>query len=95
MKITWLQCQQKFTSLSVREQWLITVSGWIAIGFVGGFMVLEPQWLQLKSQTNSVQVMNNDVVATRNKITVLQRQLAQDPNKEIEAKIAQLNKKNA
>lgn len=95
MKITWLQCQQKFTSLSVREQWLITVSGWIAIGFVGGFMVLEPQWLQLKSQTNSVQVMNNDVVATRNKITVLQRQLDQDPNKEIEAKIAQLNKKNA
>ncbi|PTB33123.1 MSHA biogenesis protein MshJ [Photobacterium phosphoreum] len=95
MKITWLECQQKFTSLSVREQWLITVLGWITISFIGVFMVLEPQWLQLKSQTNSAQVMNNNVVATRNKITVLQRQLAQDPNKELEVKIAQLTEKNA
>ncbi|OBU33371.1 MSHA biogenesis protein MshJ [Photobacterium kishitanii] len=94
MRITWIECQQRFSGLSSREQWLIAISGWVAIGFIGVFMVLEPQWLQLKSQMNNVQTTTNNAIAIRNNITVLQRQLAQDPNKDIEVKIAQLTQKN-
>ncbi|WP_058120135.1 hypothetical protein [Photobacterium kishitanii] len=94
MRITWIECQQRFSGLSSREQWLIAISGWVAIGFIGVFMVLEPQWLQLKSQMNNVQTTMNNTIAIRNNITVLQRQLAQDPNKDIEVKIAQLTQKN-
>ncbi|PSU21851.1 MSHA biogenesis protein MshJ [Photobacterium kishitanii] len=94
MRITWIECQQRFSGLSSREQWLIAISGWVAIGFIGVFMVLEPQWLQLKSQMNNVQTTTNNAIAVRNNITVLQRQLAQDPNKDIEVKIAQLTQKN-
>ncbi|SMY36605.1 MSHA biogenesis protein MshJ [Photobacterium andalusiense] len=94
MKLTWSEYQQKFSNLSSREQWLIAISGWVAIGFIGVFMVLEPQWLQLKSQTNSVQTTANNVIATRNKITQLQRQLTQNPNQKIEAQIAQLDQQN-
>ncbi|KJG10537.1 MSHA biogenesis protein MshJ [Photobacterium kishitanii] len=94
MRITWIECQLRFSGLSSREQWLIAISGWVAIGFIGVFMVLEPQWLQLKSQMNNVQTTTNNAIAIRNNITVLQRQLAQDPNKDIEVKIAQLTQKN-
>ncbi|WP_163923345.1 MSHA biogenesis protein MshJ [Photobacterium sp. Alg240-V54] len=94
MTLTWSEYQQKFNNLSLREQWLIAISGWVAIGFIGVFTVLEPQWLQLKSQTNSVQTTANNVIATRNKITQLQRQLAQNPNQKVEAQIAQLEQKN-
>ncbi|CEO38003.1 hypothetical protein [Photobacterium kishitanii] len=94
MRITWIECQQRFSGLSSREQWLIAISGWVAIGFIGVLMVLEPQWLQLKSQMNNVQTTMNNTIAIRNNITVLQRQLAQDPNKDIEVKIAQLTQKN-
>lgn len=95
MKTIWLQCQQRFNGLSSREQWMIAIVGWVVIGFVGVFMVLEPQWLQTKNQTSRVLTTTNNVLATRNQVIVLQRQLTQDPNKNIEAKIEQLTQHNA
>ena len=95
MKIIWCEWQQRFSGLSAREQWLIAISGWMAIFFIGVFMVLEPQWLQLQNQTNTIRVTANNIITVKHDIQRLQQKLTQSPNKKIDNQINLLTSKDA
>ena len=95
MKIIWCEWQQRFSGLSSREQWLIAISGWIAIILIGVFMVLEPQWILLQNQTNTIDVAAKNIITVEHDIQRLQQKLAQSPNKKIDTQITSLTHKNA
>lgn len=90
----WQECQQRFNTLSLREQWLIAIAGWLSIIFVGFLLVVEPQLLRIQQDTNKLVSLENNVISARNQQLQLQRQLSEDPNASIQAKIEQLQLKN-
>ncbi|MGF1725762.1 MSHA biogenesis protein MshJ [Photobacterium nomapromontoriensis] len=90
----WLSLCDKFDMLTRREQWLIAVSGWIALLFVGFLLVIEPQMTRLESAKNQLISVNNSVMTKANQLLVTERKLKTDPDSEIDAKIAQLKQEN-
>ncbi|KJG05319.1 MSHA biogenesis protein MshJ [Photobacterium angustum] len=87
--IKWDELSQRFAALSVREQWLIAITGWFGILFIGYMLIIEPQ--MVTSQTVKMALMDtqNDMITAKNQLIVANRKLQQDPDKAINQKLAQ------
>lgn len=90
----WRELNQRFLILSSREQWLIAITGWIAILFISFMFIIEPQIERSDNIKISLLQTNNDIQTVQNKIIVAERKLALDPNKEIENKIIRYKQQN-
>ncbi|OAN16507.1 MSHA biogenesis protein MshJ [Photobacterium jeanii] len=86
----WYQLVDRFDELSQREQILIFISGWVALLFVGFIVVLEPQMNQLANAKLQVINTTNQLINSDNQITLMSRKLSQDPDVEVDQKIADL-----
>lgn len=91
----WLALCDKFEILTRREQWLIAISGWVVLLFVGVLLVIEPQMKQVAAAKGQLISLNNVMVSNTNQLLVMERKLKTDPNVDIDAKIAQLEQENA
>ncbi|WP_325891536.1 type 4a pilus biogenesis protein PilO [Grimontia sp. NTOU-MAR1] len=84
-----------FDALSIREQWMIAVAGWVAILGLGLFLFIEPAskaLAQLETQTLQSERTTDDLV-TLNRLK--QEKLHTSPNAELEAELAKLSKEIA
>lgn len=93
--MTWNELSQRFAALSVREQWLIAITGWFGIVFIGYMLVIEPQMQTAQSVKTNLMDTKNNLVTAQNQLIVANRKLKQDPDKEINQKLAQYRQQDA
>lgn len=90
----WRELNQRFLTLSRREQWLIAITGWVAIIFIGFMLVIQPQMVTSQNIKMSLLNANNDIQTVKNEIILAKRKLAINPNKELETKIEKYKQQN-
>lgn len=90
----WLELNQRFLTLSHREQWLIAVTAWVAILVVGFMFIIQPQITTSNNIKMSLIKTNNDIQTVQNELILAKRKLTLNPNKELENKIAQYKQQN-
>ncbi|KJF81119.1 MSHA biogenesis protein MshJ [Photobacterium angustum] len=87
--IKWDELSQRFAALSVREQWLIAITGWFGILFIGYMLIIEPQMVTSQTVKMALVDTQNDMITAKNQLIVANRKLQQDPDKAINQKLAQ------
>ncbi|EAS63642.1 type 4a pilus biogenesis protein PilO [Photobacterium angustum] len=87
--IKWDELSQRFAALSVREQWLIAITGWFGILFIGYMLIIEPQMVTSQTVKTALVDTQNDMITAKNQLIVANRKLQQDPDKAINQKLAQ------
>ncbi|PQJ67990.1 type 4a pilus biogenesis protein PilO [Photobacterium angustum] len=87
--IKWDELSQRFAALSVREQWLIAITGWFGILFIGYMLIIEPQMVTSQTVKTALVDTKNDMITAQNQLIVANRKLQQDPDKAINQKLAQ------
>ncbi|MCD9529946.1 type II secretion system protein GspM [Photobacterium carnosum] len=90
----WRELNQRFLTLSRREQWLIAITGWVAIIFIGFMLVIQPQMVTSQNIKMSLLNAHNDIQTVKNEIIIAKRKLAINPNKELETKIEKYKQQN-
>jgi MSHA biogenesis protein MshJ len=91
----WQKLSDRFDLLTRREQWLILLSGWIALLFVGFVMFLEPQVKALSSVRQQVVSVANEITSSANQLIMIDRKLRNDPNQDVERSINRLERENS
>ncbi|MCG7584300.1 MSHA biogenesis protein MshJ [Photobacterium sp. OFAV2-7] len=91
----WQKLSDRFELLTRREQWLILLSGWIALLFVGFVMFIEPQVKALASARQQVVSVANEITNNANQLILIERKLRSDPNQDVERKIDKLERENS
>lgn len=91
----WQKLSDQFDLLTHREKWLILISGWIALLFVGFMVFIEPQMKALTSAKRQVVSVVNEITSSSNQITLIDRKLKADPNQDVERKIGGLEQENS
>lgn len=87
--IKWDELSQRFAALSLREQWLIAITGWFGILFIGYMLIIEPQMVTSQTVKTALVDTQNDMITAKNQLIVANRKLQQDPDKAINQKLAQ------
>ncbi|MEC6815624.1 type 4a pilus biogenesis protein PilO [Photobacterium toruni] len=90
----WRELNQRFLTLSRREQWLIAITGWVAIIFISFMFVIDPQITTSQNIKMSLSNTNNDIQTVKNELIIAKRKLAINPNKVLENKIEKYRQKN-
>lgn len=91
----WQKLSDRFDMLTRREQWLILISGWVALLFVGFVVFVEPQMNALASVKRQLVSVVNEITSSTNQVTLIERKLKADPNQELERKIDRLEQQNS
>lgn len=91
----WQKLSDRFDLLTRREQWLILISGWIALLFVGFVVFVEPQSKAFAAMKRQMLSVANEITASSNQLIVVERKLRADPDLQIEQKITRLEQENA
>ncbi|MGF1680613.1 MSHA biogenesis protein MshJ [Photobacterium makurazakiensis] len=92
---SWQGVCDKFELLTRREQWLIAISGWIALLFVGFMVVIEPQVNAFGAAKRQLVSVTNAMTSNDNQLLLIERKLQSDPNLDVTARIARLETDNA
>lgn len=85
----WTVLSQRFSALSVREQWLIAATGWFAIIFIGFMLIIEPQNLTRERVKTELTEAKNTLINVGNQLLVTNKKLQQDPDLAVDQKLAQ------
>lgn len=91
----WRTYQEKFLTLTPREQYLIIATGFIAIVFGFYSLIVEPNLIASKKANKSITQLTISNKSMVGSIATYKAALKSDPNKPIEKKIAQYEKKLA
>lgn len=91
----WQKLSDRFDMLTRREQWLILISGWVALLFVGFVVFVEPQMNALTSVKRQLVSVVNEITSSTNQVTLIERKLKADPNQDLERKIERLEQQNS
>ena len=91
----WQTLCDKFELLTKREKWLIALSGWIGLLFVGFVAIIEPQMKAVDAAKGQLQSVKNALITNSNQLLVMQRKLKGDPDAEIDEHIILLEQQNA
>ena len=91
----WQTLCDKFELLTKREKWLIALSGWIGLLFVGFVAIIEPQMKAVDAAKGQLQSVKNALITNSNQLLVMQRKLTGDPDAEIDEQIILLEQQNA
>lgn len=83
----WHQLSERFDLLTRREQWLILLSGWTVLLFVGFMVFLEPKMQALSAAKRQIMSLEGQLNSSEQQIQHIQRKLQRDPNRDIEQKI--------
>ncbi len=94
MNERWQNWSQQFAERAPREKWLIALCGLVVIALLMQTFLLDPVLAQSKSakQKLTSQLATNQRMQTE--IVLLQRQLAKDPNADIQKEYDQLQAEN-
>ncbi|MDG1751906.1 MAG: hypothetical protein P8I03_09640 [Thalassotalea sp.] len=95
MKEVWQDYSAKFLTISAREQYLVLLTGLIAITFIFFNVFIDEKRVKIDSLTKQIKQANNSVQSTQTTINILQQSLEKDPNVAIQKQIAQYEEKLA
>lgn len=95
MKALWQDYSAKFLTISAREQYLVLLTGLIAITFIFFNLFIDEKGMKIDSLTKQIKQTNNSVQSSQTTINILQQSLAKDPNVAIQKQIAQYEEKLA
>ncbi|MCQ1057122.1 MSHA biogenesis protein MshJ [Photobacterium sp. DNB23_23_1] len=90
----WQTLCDKFELLTKREKWLIALSGWIALLFVGFVVIIEPQVKAVDAAKRQLQSVKNALITNTNQLLVMERKLKGDPDADIDEQISELERQN-
>ena len=93
MKALWQDYSAKFLTISAREQYLVLLTGLIAITFIFFNLFIDEKGMKIDSLTKQIKQTNNSVQSSQTTINILQQSLAKDPNVAIQKQIAQYEEK--
>jgi len=94
MKERWQNWNQQFSQRAPREKWLVAVCGVIVIALLIQTLLLDPL---LKQQKENQQKLSSLLAAnqrTQGEITALQRDLAKNPDEEVDKEFAKLQEQS-
>lgn len=95
MKALWQDYSAKFLTISSREQYLVLLTGLIAITFIFFNLFIDEKGMKIDSLTKQIKQTNDSVQSSQTTINILQQSLAKDPNVAIQKQIAQYEEKLA
>lgn len=90
MNQRWKNWSERFSHRSPREKWLIAACGVIVIGLLMQTLLLDPLLSEQKAARQKLASAMAANQRSQNEIVVIQRQLAKDPNEEINKELAKL-----
>lgn len=90
LKEQWGVWREKFSQLSEREKWLLTVAGWIGILFMMYSFAIDPVTADNNAKRNQISSLNGQIGQLQGEIAVVRHKLKQDPNKDIEKEFSVL-----
>jgi len=93
MKEQWNNYSAKYLALSMREQYLVLLTGIVVFVMVIFTYFIEANLASIKKQNNDIVQITSGNRSTANSITMLQQALAKDPNIAIKQQIAQYESK--
>lgn len=91
----WQNYSDKFSSLSVREQTLVAITGLVAIVFILYFYVIEGTFSNVANINKHNSQLMNETRNLQNTIIELQAALRNDPNENLKRQIVQYQQKLA
>ncbi len=84
---------EQFLALSKRERNLIIFTGVILILFIGFTFLIEPQMQNNKRVSSELNTKESELIRAEQNVTLLQETIADDPNRKLEERIAELNQR--
>ncbi|MDM7859148.1 hypothetical protein QTP81_00840 [Alteromonas sp. ASW11-36] len=84
---------EQFLALSKRERNLIVLTGVILILFAGFTFIVEPQMKDNNRVTADLDTKELELLQAEQNLTLLQEAIADDPNRKLEQRIADLNQR--
>ena len=93
MKEQWNEYSQKYLALTMREQYLVLITGLVVFFMVIFTYFVEGNLNTIKKQNKEVAQLSSSNRSTANTITMLQEALRKDPNVAIKQQISQYEQK--
>lgn len=95
MKSKWLIYSGKYKQLTMREQYLILVTGLATLFFMMMYLLIDPVLLANKEALKSIQQLSRSNQSMAISVTEIKHSLKSDPNLDIQKQIKQFEKKLA
>ncbi|MDO6444745.1 hypothetical protein Q4493_03045 [Colwellia sp. 1_MG-2023] len=93
MKALWQDYSEKYLNISTREQYLVLLTGLVAIIFIFFTVFIDEKLVESNSLAHQTKQINNSNQTAQTTINILEQSLAKDPNEAIQKQIAQYEKK--
>jgi MSHA biogenesis protein MshJ len=95
MSQQWQEGSESFLKLTIREQYLILLTGLVAIFFIIFYLFIDSKMTSNTSATKKIAQLNSSNQSAKIVVLELQAGLQQDPNKDVREKITQYEAKLA
>lgn len=93
-KSKWIQLEEKANALSVRERLIVAVALGVLLLGVFDQLLLRPWMAERAELDKTTDVLQQTAQQAQQDITALEQQLANDPNRALREKIAELNQQH-
>jgi len=90
----WQNWNKKYIALSVREKWLILLSGLVGLFFIMLTLFIDPAESGLKVQKQQVELQVSQNKRLKSEIASAQESLSKDPDKEITEQLKSLSEQS-
>lgn len=90
----WNQLNDKFTDLSPREKWLISLGGLVGLFFIILTLLIDPALSVNRTQQQQVKIESSQQQRLQSEIEVAQQRLTLDPDREIDAELSKLSEQS-
>lgn len=95
MNEQWQEYSGKYSQLSIREQYLILLTGLVAIFFIIFYMFVDPTIIENKKANSKIERLTQNNQSLKISIAELENALKTDPNEALRDKISQFEDKLA
>ncbi len=87
----WTQLNDKFSALSAREKWLISLGVMAALIFLGFSLLIQPTYQAISTQNRLAEKSADKIRQLKTTSQALSQVLKKDPDTEVDAQLAQLH----
>lgn len=94
MKEQWQQLAERFSALSQREKWLVSLGGWAVVILIALTFLVDPISAEKKATQSRLNQELDSINVTRIEVATLIAKLKRDPDADIDKKLAELEKEN-
>ncbi|WP_100643531.1 type II secretion system protein GspM [Alteromonas facilis] len=85
------QLDARYQALSLREKYLVLITGIVLIVFAGFTFIVEPQYIKNQQVESQIKTTQIELSSAQQQIALLQEALADDPNEKLQTRIDNLH----